>query len=271
MHSCIVLGLRDVAERVLVAPDDQRRSARQSPQPIGPQQIALADLHVLQAQQVVDAAAEFRRVVDAVTHGDQLVGDVPVDVVHQQLEPLPRHGRIVELDGPQRRRADPLHDLRVGAGPAGGDQLQGVHPLGMLAGEPGRDPPAERFPCKVHTVDALRVEVTEHVLDVARDLVVEVGLVRVAVTEQIDGVAAEPGVDVGDDVAGERLQVTARPVKEQDVRTVTGDERPRTDPADIDSLEAERDSEIGPDGHAGSWGAAITATAIPVFHSGTGE
>ena len=123
----------------------------------------------------------------------------------------------------------------------------------------------------MHTVDALRVEVAEDVLDVARDLVVVVGLVGVAVAEQVDGVAAEPGLDMGDDVARERLEVTARPVEEQHVRTGAGDQCPCSDSANVYLLETVRSSEIGPDGHVVSSGAAMTATAIPVFHSGTGE
>ena len=108
-------------------------------------------------------------------------------------------------------------------------------------------------------------------VDVARDLVVVVRLVGVAVAEQIDGVAAEPGLDVGDDVAGERLEVAARAVEEQHVLAVAGDQRPCADAVHVDALDAERDREVGPDAHAGSFGSSMTATAIPVFHSGTGE
>ena len=49
--------LGDVAEGVLVAPDDERRRSRQLRQALGPQEVALADLHVLEAEQVVDVRA----------------------------------------------------------------------------------------------------------------------------------------------------------------------------------------------------------------------
>ena len=109
--------------------------------------------------------------------------------------------------------------------------------------------------------------------DVAGQLVVVVGLARVAVAEHVDRVTAEPGANVRNDVAAERLEVAARAVEEQHVLAFAGHERARLDTSRVDALDAERDrQQIGPDGHDSSpfRGASTTATAMPVFHSGTG-
>ena len=51
------------------------------------QEVALARLHVLQAQQVVDVLDELGLVVDAVAHLDELVGDVALGWCISSFEP----------------------------------------------------------------------------------------------------------------------------------------------------------------------------------------
>ena len=203
---------------------------------------------------------------------DQLVGDVAVDVVHQQLEALPGDG---PRSSSSTARSVDVRMRSITSGlacvPPAATSCSVQHAIGLLAREPGRHPPAERLAHEVGAVDAADIEVAEHVVDVARDLVVVVRLVGVAVAEQIDGVAAEPGLDVGDDVARERLEVAARPVEEQHVLALAGHQRPRADAVHVDALDAERDRQVGPDASCGLLGSSMTATAIPVFHSGTGE
>jgi hypothetical protein len=65
---------------------------------------------------------------------------------------------------------------RIGLGAAGGQQLQRRDAVGVLARQPGGDPPAERLADQVRPRRPDRVEVGQQVLDVARDLVGVVGL-----------------------------------------------------------------------------------------------
>ena len=134
------------------------------------------------------------------------------------------------------------------------------------------DPTAERLAGQVGALDARGVEVGEEVGDVVGDLVGMVEASGVAVAEHVDGVAPEAGFDVGDDVAGERLEVAARAVQEHHVGTVTGAQGARRDAAGVDVVHAVGDGgEIGPRGHGKSPDLSMTATAMPVSHSGIGE
>ena len=76
---------RDITEWVLRSPDDKCLGFDRGHLLFG-QQVRLTVLHLLEAQQVVNAACELRPVVNRVPHGDEFLGDVG-RVEHQELQP----------------------------------------------------------------------------------------------------------------------------------------------------------------------------------------
>lgn len=141
------MRLGDLPERVLRAPHDQRGRGDPS-HLLGGEQVGPAALHFLEAQQVVDALDELGPVVDRVPDLDQLFGDVLRRVVHEEVEALAGEVDVVLGDGLARAGLDPLHDLRVGDGPAGRDEREPPDAARMVGGEPPATQPPSDSPTK---------------------------------------------------------------------------------------------------------------------------
>src|SRR6185503_2610238 len=114
----------------------------------------------------------------------------------------------------------------------------------------------------VRPFHSLGVHVGQQMVDVARDSIRVVGLVRVAMAEHVDRVAPE-ALRVAGDVPDERLQVTGCAVQKDHVLALAGSQGPCADPVRVDVAELEALlGEVVPERHGATSGTMSSATSM---------
>src|SRR5665213_2312634 len=91
--------------------------------------------------------------------------------------------------------------------------------------EPGARPTSQGLPYQMSLFYRLCIHVSQNMLGIFRDLVRLLRLIGIDVYEDVNGVKQKSRAHVGHDVAGERLQMTARAVQHDDVITSAGSQR----------------------------------------------
>ena len=195
------------AGRVVAGPHDQRRPGDGGEFGVG-DEVAPADVGVLQAQDVPHGVGEPGPGVDGAPDGDEFVGD-GARVGHQPFQAGPDALVGGVVGGGLGQAADLLHHLGAGHGPAGGVEDEIADPVGVGGGELDRDPAAEGFAVEVGALDAECVEEVGEVVEVGVEFEVGLGVGGVAVAGVVVGdhvvVLGERG-----DVVGVGLQVARR-------------------------------------------------------------
>ncbi len=141
-----------------------------------------------------------------------------------------------------RQALEALHDLGMSRPAAGGVEHQLVNDLGVVDGQIGPDPAAQRLAGYQRAGPAQALEDGQHVIGVVLDLVIDGRLVGPAVPEHVDG--HEPEVlAVRAEVSRIGLGVAADPVQGQHQRlgrVARGDEA-RTHSIDVEEALREAD------------------------------